>query len=144
MTNLITPDEITELPKPKRRPEWLKVRAPGGEKYEWLQGLMRSKSLNTVCEEAMCPNLGECWSKKTATFMILGDICTRNCGFCAIAVGKPLEVDADEPRRVAESAREMGGSEATEPHAPSLLRNALAFVHQGLRAVTNWWSLRVR
>ena len=68
---------------------------------------MRDAKLHTVCESARCPNLGECWSKKTATFMILGDICTRNCGFCAIKVGKPVELDFDEPRRVAQSAKEM-------------------------------------
>ena len=70
--------------------------------------MMRAARLNTVCESARCPNIGECWSKKTATFMILGDICTRNCGFCAIKVGKPDALDADEPRRVAEAARAMG------------------------------------
>ena len=73
-----------------------------------VDGMMRQAKLHTVCESARCPNLGECWSKQTATFMILGDICTRNCGFCAIQVGRPLEVDADEPRRVAEIARAMG------------------------------------
>lgn len=73
-----------------------------------VNGMMRRAQLHTVCESARCPNLGECWSKQTATFMILGDICTRNCGFCAIQVGRPLEVDADEPRRVAETARAMG------------------------------------
>ena len=73
-----------------------------------VDGMMRQAKLHTVCESARCPNLGECWSKQTATFMILGDICTRNCGFCAIQVGRPLEVDADEPRRVAETARAMG------------------------------------
>jgi lipoic acid synthetase len=70
--------------------------------------MMRDAQLHTVCESAKCPNLGECWSKKTATFMILGDVCTRNCGFCAIKVGKPLELDIDEPRRVAEAAKQMG------------------------------------
>jgi lipoic acid synthetase len=72
-----------------------------------VEGMMRDAKLHTVCESARCPNMGECWSKKTATFMILGDICTRNCGFCAIKVGKPLELDAGEPRRVAEIAKEM-------------------------------------
>jgi len=72
-----------------------------------VDGMMRQAKLHTVCESARCPNLGECWSKRTATFMILGDICTRNCGFCAIQVGRPLEVDGDEPRRVAETARAM-------------------------------------
>jgi lipoic acid synthetase len=73
-----------------------------------VEGMLRDAQLHTVCESARCPNLGECWSKKTATFMILGDICTRNCGFCAIKVGRPLEVDPEEPRRVAETARQMG------------------------------------
>ncbi len=71
-------------PTPKRRPDWIRVRAPGGETYEWLQELMRSKALHTVCEEAMCPNMGECWGSGTATFLMLGDICTRTCGFCDI------------------------------------------------------------
>lgn len=73
-----------------------------------VEGMIRGAKLHTVCESARCPNLGECWSKRTATFMILGDICTRNCGFCAIKVGRPLEVDTDEPHRVAEMAKEMG------------------------------------
>ncbi len=91
-----------------RLPTWLKKRVPSPETVEIVNGMMRDAKLHTVCESARCPNLGECWSKKTATFMILGDICTRNCGFCAIAVGRPLEVDGDEPRRVAEAARQMG------------------------------------
>lgn len=91
-----------------RRPEWLKVRAPGGETYSKLKTMMRSKELHTVCEEARCPNISECWSSGTATFMILGDTCTRSCGFCAIKTGKPPQYDEDEPLRVAESARQMG------------------------------------
>ncbi len=105
--SVIHPDDIQETPKPKRRPEWLKVRAPGGETYEWLQGLMRSKSLNTVCEEAMCPNLGECWGKGTATFLMMGDTCTRSCGFCDIKTGRPDAMDWQEPLRVAEAVRAM-------------------------------------
>lgn len=107
MTNLISPDDIAEAPKPKRRPEWLKVKAPGGETYEWLQGLMRSKSLNTVCEEAMCPNLGECWGKGTATFLMMGDTCTRSCGFCDIKTGRPSPLDFQEPIRIAEAVKAM-------------------------------------
>jgi lipoic acid synthetase len=91
-----------------RLPAWLKKRVPSPETVELVNGMMREAKLHTVCESARCPNLGECWSKKTATFMILGDICTRNCGFCAITVGKPLELDRDEPRRVAQSALKMG------------------------------------
>jgi len=93
--------------RPKRRPEWIKVRAPTGETYEWLQDLMRSKSLHTVCEEAMCPNLGECWGAGTATFLMLGDICTRSCGFCDIKRGQPSPLDWLEPERVAQAVKAM-------------------------------------
>lgn len=91
-----------------RLPSWLTKRVPSPDTVELVNDMMRSARLHTVCESARCPNLGECWSQKTATFMILGDICTRNCGFCAITVGRPEEVDEDEPRRVAATAREMG------------------------------------
>lgn len=91
-----------------RLPEWLKKRVPNPLTVGMVNDMMRESKLNTVCESARCPNIGECWSKKTATFMILGDICTRNCGFCAIKVGRPLDLDTDEPRRVAEAAKEMG------------------------------------
>jgi len=90
-----------------RRPEWLKVRAPGGEDFARLKGMMRSKALHTVCEEARCPNISECWNAGTATFMIHGDTCTRSCGFCAVKTGRPLPVDYDEPRRVAEAVAAM-------------------------------------
>jgi len=93
---------------PMRRPNWIKVRAPSGETYEWLQGLMRKKALHTVCEEAGCPNMGECWGAGTATFMILGNICTRSCGFCAVQTGRPDAVDEFEPGRVAHSIKTMG------------------------------------
>jgi len=96
----------TELPS-NRRPEWLKVRAPGGEEFTKIKQMMRSKSLHTVCEEARCPNISECWSSGTATFMIHGDTCTRSCGFCAVKTGRPLPVDFDEPRRVAEAIQQM-------------------------------------
>jgi lipoic acid synthetase len=88
-------------------PEWLKKRVPNPTTVAMVEGMMRDANLHTVCESARCPNIGECWSKRTATFMILGDICTRNCGFCAITVGKPLALDPDEPRRVAETAAGM-------------------------------------
>jgi lipoyl synthase len=87
---------------------WLTKRVPSPETVDAVNLMMRDSKLNTVCESARCPNLGECWSKKTATFMILGEVCTRNCGFCAIKVGKPDPMDADEPRRVAETAKAMG------------------------------------
>lgn len=90
-----------------RRPEWLKVRAPGGETYAQLKTMMRSKSLHTVCEEARCPNIAECWNAGTATFMILGDTCTRSCGFCAVKTGRPQTLDVDEPHRVAEAIQQM-------------------------------------
>jgi lipoic acid synthetase len=90
------------------KPDWLKVRAPGSENYVRLRGIMRSLKLNTVCEDAHCPNIGECWHHGTATFMILGDVCTRACSYCAVAHGKPTELDLDEPRRVAEAVQAMG------------------------------------
>jgi len=92
----------------ERRPDWLKVRAPAGENYEELKTLMRSKALHTVCEEARCPNMGECWAHRTATFMILGSVCSRSCGFCAVATGRPQTLDWEEPRRVAEAVTQMG------------------------------------
>ena len=94
-------------PATGRRPDWLKVRAPGGPNYARLVGMMRSLNLHTVCEEARCPNMGECWEHKAATFMILGDTCTRSCGFCAIKTGRPPVLDTDEPRRVAEALAEL-------------------------------------
>jgi len=94
------------------RPEWLKVRVPTGETFSFLKTMMRSKSLHTVCEEARCPNMAECWSAGTATFMILGDVCTRSCGFCAVKTGRPGFVDVDEPARVAEAIHQMGVSHA--------------------------------
>jgi lipoic acid synthetase len=90
-----------------RRPDWLKVRIGMGETYASVNKLMRAESLHTVCEEARCPNQGECWALGTATFMVLGSVCTRNCGFCAIDTGRPPVTDLDEPRRVAEAARLM-------------------------------------
>jgi lipoic acid synthetase len=92
---------------PLRRPPWLKVRAPSGETVEFLHKLMRQKELHTVCEEAFCPNMGECWGSGTSTFLILGDVCTRSCGFCDIKHGKPGPVDWDEPERVAQAVRNM-------------------------------------
>ncbi len=94
-------------PLPERKPSWLRVKAPGGGNYLHLKNLMRDLDLNTVCEEAHCPNVGECWEHGTATFMILGDVCTRNCAYCAVAHGRPPKFDAAEPSRVAEAARKM-------------------------------------
>ena len=92
----------------ERHPPWIKVRAPGGAGYVETRGIVKSLGLHTVCEEAQCPNLGECWGHKTATFMLLGDTCTRNCSFCAVAHGKPLAVDPHEPARVGEAVARLG------------------------------------
>jgi len=94
-------------PLPERKPSWLKVKAPGGPNYLRLKQMMRELDLHTVCEEARCPNVGECWEHGTATFMILGDVCTRNCAYCAVAHGRPPKFDPAEPSRVAEAARAM-------------------------------------
>lgn len=90
------------------RPDWLKVRLPTGDDYFRLKGIMRDKGLHTVCEEARCPNVAECWGQGTATFMILGDVCTRSCGFCAVKTGLPQFLDRDEPGRVADAVEAMG------------------------------------
>ncbi|MGI8609551.1 MAG: lipoyl synthase [Candidatus Dormibacteria bacterium] len=90
-----------------RRPEWLKVRLPSGPTFSRLQNLMREENLHTVCEEAHCPNIGECWGAGTATFMVLGDVCTRACSFCAVKTGRPTWTDPDEPHRVAQSIARM-------------------------------------
>ena len=103
---LIQIEPVRKLPAPK--PEWLKARAPVGENYHNLKALARSLSLHTVCESAHCPNIGECWHHKTATFMMLGNLCTRRCGFCAVPKGRPEPIDFDEPRRVAEAVAKLG------------------------------------
>ena len=108
MAPLIPEAEIQELPtRPVRRPEWIKVRAPAGPNYERVRQIMRSKLLHTVCEEARCPNLGECWGAGTATFLLMGDTCTRSCGFCDIATGRPEPLDWLEPERVARAVKAM-------------------------------------
>lgn len=93
--------------EPRRKPQWLKVKAPGGDNYVDVKGMMRELGLHTVCEEAHCPNIGECWEHRAATFMILGDVCTRNCAYCAVAHGTPDPYDPDEPRRLAEAVTRM-------------------------------------
>jgi len=93
---------------PAPKPAWLRARAPMGENYHDLKRLARSLSLHTVCESAQCPNIGECWHHKTATFMMLGNLCTRRCGFCAVPKGRPDPIDFDEPRRVAEAVATLG------------------------------------
>jgi lipoic acid synthetase len=104
-------NQESAIPDPtsrEQRPSWLKVKIPLGENFSRLKGLMGHQHLHTVCEEARCPNMGECWNAGTATFMILGDICTRSCGFCAVATGRPTGLDLEEPFRVAEAIRAMG------------------------------------
>jgi lipoic acid synthetase len=108
---LANPSPPAAVPPPNMhpRPDWLKVRFFGGANYQDLKRIMRTLDLHTVCESARCPNMGECWDHRTATFMILGNICTRACGFCAVPSGKPIgPPDEDEPRRVAEAVEKMG------------------------------------
>src|SRR5258705_11914724 len=99
-----------DIAPPQRgpKPEWLKARAPMGDNYHDLKKLARTLDLHTVCESAQCPNIGEGWNHKTATFMLLGNLCTRRCGFCAVPKGKPEPIDIDEPRRVAEAVAKLG------------------------------------
>ncbi len=107
--------QIDHSPKQRARPrlpEWFRVPAPGSRRYRELKSLVRALDLHTVCESALCPNIGECWGSGTATFMILGDICTRSCGFCAIETGRPKGLDLEEPGRVAEAVRTLGLSHA--------------------------------
>lgn len=101
-------DRPDGAPVRRRHPDWIRARIPTGDNYFELKRLMRGLDLHTVCESAHCPNIGECWDQRTATIMILGDICTRACGFCAVTTGRPLGLDEDEPRRVAEAVRQMG------------------------------------
>jgi lipoic acid synthetase len=99
---------LVSITPPLERPKWLRAAAPAGANYQDLKSLIDRLRLHTVCESAACPNVGECWNQRTATFMILGNVCTRRCGFCAVQKGPPLEVDYDEPRRVAEAVAAMG------------------------------------
>lgn len=99
---------LINIEKTKERPSWLRAPAPAGEHFRELKALVERLNLHTVCESAACPNIGECWNHKTATFMILGNVCTRRCGFCAVQKGAPLAVDYDEPRRVAEAVELLG------------------------------------
>src|SRR5438552_18874929 len=105
-SQLVQIDLAPRVPKPK--PEWLKARAPMGDNYHELKKLARKLELHTVCESAQCPNIGECWNHRTATFMLLGNLCTRRCGFCAVPKGKPKAIDGDQPCRVAEAVASMG------------------------------------
>lgn len=139
-------DEPTLRTKPPKRsenysrtgkPDWLRVRGTMGPNYRRLQGMMRGLSLHTVCEEAQCPNIYECWESGTATFMILGDICTRACGFCAVKSGKPTELDWAEPERVAEAVQAMGLKHAviTSVTRDDLLNGGAEIFHNTIKAI---------
>ena len=128
MTELVQISPAHATPAPK--PAWLKARAPVGENYHALKSLARSLQLHTVCESAHCPNIGECWHHKTATFMMLGNLCTRRCGFCAVPKGRPAPIDFDEPRRVAQAISALGLEYAvitSVDHDDDLLGGARAF-----------------
>jgi len=99
---------LVQLEQQRKRPAWLKAPSPAGENFSQMKDLVERLRLNTVCSSAACPNMGECWNHRTATFMILGNFCTRRCGFCAVQKGAPLEIDFDEPRRVAEACESLG------------------------------------
>ncbi len=145
MTIKEIPAEPAELPSP-RRPEWLKAKIPGGEAYARLKNIIDAHRLHTVCEEARCPNMGECWHAGTATFMILGDICTRSCGFCAVKTGRPdAELDWDEPRRVVDAIKLMGVRHAVitsvnrderKDGGSPIFAEITRLVHEELRGVT--------
>jgi lipoic acid synthetase len=108
MNSIIREDEISVDESPRHKPEWIRVKMPTGDNYHHLKRLMRVKNLHTVCEEAMCPNIGDCWGRGTATFLLLGDICTRSCSFCHIKTGRPTWLDEQEPARVADAVANMG------------------------------------
>ncbi|HMZ89430.1 MAG TPA: lipoyl synthase, partial [Chitinophagales bacterium] len=99
---------VTESQERQRKPKWLKVKLPTGENYRMVRELVDQHKLHTICESGNCPNMGECWGEGTATFMILGNVCTRSCSFCAVATGRPTELDLEEPFRVAEAIKLMG------------------------------------
>src|SRR5690606_30149862 len=107
LDQMVLSDSPSPAPAVGRKPSWLKMKMPGGSEYGKLFKLVNDNKLHTVCQSAKCPNMGECWSRGTATLMILGDVCTRSCGFCHIATGKPPVLDLDEPRRVGEAAALM-------------------------------------
>jgi lipoic acid synthetase len=133
------PSDATQAPLPlnARKPAWLRAKIPGGPIYQETTKIVHEHKLHTVCESAQCPNLGECWSRKTATIMILGNICTRSCGFCAVQTGRPTELDRDEPRRVAEAIRLMGLKHAviTSVARDELLDGGASIWAETIRAV---------
>jgi lipoic acid synthetase len=132
-----TAEAAGPLPLNARKPAWLRAKIPGGAVHLETTDIVREHKLHTVCESAQCPNLGECWSRRTATIMILGNICTRSCGFCAVQTGRPTELDRDEPRRVAEAIRLMGLRHAviTSVARDELLDGGAAIWAETIRAV---------
>lgn len=139
VAGLVLPADAEQGPLPlnARKPAWLRAKIPGGAVYQQTTQIVHEHKLHTVCESAQCPNLGECWSRKTATIMILGNICTRSCGFCAVQTGRPTELDRDEPRRVAEAIRLMGLRHAviTSVARDELLDGGAAIWAETIRAV---------
>ena len=134
----------------ERKPDWLKVRFPAGDRYQRLKTLMREQSLHTVCEEARCPNIGECWNAGTATFMILGDVCTRSCGFCAVTTGRPHDIDPLEPFRLAKAVKELAldyvviTSVNRDDSRPPLQDSAVAMVSLRVRRISPTTASRPR
>ena len=129
---------IITAPDPKpRKPEWLRVKLPIGEEYRKVRHLVDEYKLHTICQSGNCPNMGECWGAGTATFMILGDVCTRSCSFCAVKTGKPKEYDTDEPQRVAEAIRLMGVKHAviTSVNRDELPDRGAEIWHQTIRQI---------
>lgn len=129
---------IITAPDPKpRKPEWLRVKLPIGEEYRKVRHLVDEYKLHTICQSGNCPNMGECWGAGTATFMILGDVCTRSCSFCAVKTGKPKEYDIDEPQRVAEAIRLMGVKHAviTSVNRDELPDRGAEIWHQTIRQI---------
>ena len=138
----------TDRSRSRRHPDWIRARMPSGENYHDLKGLLRGLSLNTVCEEAHCPNIGDCWDQRTATIMILGDTCTRACGFCAVKTGRPTWFDDDEPRRVAEAVAAHGPRarrrDQRRPRRPARRRRAdlRRDDHRGCASERRAWASR--
>ena len=128
---------ISANPERKKRPEWLRVKLPTGENYRRVRSLVDNHKLHTICESGHCPNMGECWGAGTATFMILGDVCTRSCGFCAVKTGRPNEYDQDEPRRVAEAVflMEVKHAVITSVNRDELKDRGAEIWHQTIRMI---------
>src|SRR6478609_2909824 len=131
--------KIDATETPLKKPNWLRVKLPIGESYKHVRGLVDTHKLHTICESGNCPNMGECWGAGTATFMILGNVCTRSCSFCAVATGRPSEYDEDEPRRVAEAIKLMGVKHAviTSVNRDELKDRGAAIWHETVVQIKN-------